>query len=308
MSTDDGFASVTAEIDAALELLRDYSSPATGLPVSESFSSLLDQCRDICASFPAPEPVRSIHHFACTGGTLLSKCIAALPGVVLLSEIDPLSELHIDRNAPKQPFAPADIFTALRTSLRDVDPLVVTDAFRSAIAAMTAGLSRRGQYLVIRDHPHSQFCTDVDPDSRPSLRDILSADQAVLSVVTVRHPMDSFLSLRSNGWVHFSPDTMETYSARYLRFLDRHPGLPIRKYEDFVADPAAELEALCALLSLPFRDIAIDLIQVHRLSGDSGRNGKTIAPRPRRNVPPEIDLQRGGHLYRSLCHRLGYEP
>jgi hypothetical protein len=35
--------------------------------------------------------VRTLHHVACSGGTLISRCLAALPGVVLLSELNPLN-------------------------------------------------------------------------------------------------------------------------------------------------------------------------------------------------------------------------
>ena len=35
--------------------------------------------------------LRSIHHLACTEGTLISKCIASMPDVALISEVNPMN-------------------------------------------------------------------------------------------------------------------------------------------------------------------------------------------------------------------------
>ena len=299
---------LSAEIDDALALLDDYAATLPAAPVTDSFPSLLDQCEAMCAAFAGPEPVRSLHHLACTGGTLIAKCLAALPGVVLLNEIDPLSRLRLADPRSKPPFAPTDLFISLHQSLRRVDESVIADGFRAAVGSVAAGLSRKGQILLIRDHAHSHFCARVDPAGRPSLHEILSADRAPLSAVTIRHPLDSFASLHREGWIHFTPQTLAEYSLRYMAFLDRHADLPVLRYEDFVADPGRELENLCRILKLPFHPAAIELIPIIRVSGDSGRASAQIAPRPRRDLPEEIAAQRGSYDYLSLCRRLDYEP
>lgn len=299
---------VAVEIEAALDMLNAYKASVPTLPVTDSFPSLLNQCEAMCRSFTGPEPIRTLHHFACSGGTLMSKCVAALPGVVLLNEIDPLSEIHLPAKLLDPKFAPTDLFGALLLSRRPINPAVITAGFRDATQAIVAGLAPRGQSLVIRDHAHSHFCTQVDPGSRQSLHEILAEGRhPVLSLVTVRHPLDSFLSLHANGWLHFSPPTLATYSQRYVEFLDRHADLEIVKYEDFVEAPESTLAKVCQSLALPFHASALELFPIMRLSGDSGRKGRQIAERPRREVPTEIDAQRSGHDYGSLCARLGYE-
>jgi len=62
-----------------------------------------------------PEPLRTAAHFACSGGTLISKCIAALPNVQLLSEVDPLSS-YVAPGA--NGFTPTDLVALLRQSSR----------------------------------------------------------------------------------------------------------------------------------------------------------------------------------------------
>ena len=48
-----------------------------------------------CNSLSRPF-ARAIHHFACSGGTVISKCVAAMPHVALLSEVNPLNRFGAD--------------------------------------------------------------------------------------------------------------------------------------------------------------------------------------------------------------------
>lgn len=255
-----------------------------------------------------PSPLRSIHHFACSGGTLMTKCLGALPNVVTLSEIDPLSRLQLSPPDRPQAFAPTDLIRGLRHATRSIDEAVLVDIFTAGLRVAHQRLSPLGQHLLLRDHAHSQFCTLEGPASRPTLHAILSADFPLLSVLTLRHPLDSFLSLRRNGWVHFRPNTLEEYCQRYMLFLDSHAGVPQIKYEAFVADPQAVLAQMAALLDLRPVPGAMDLLDMVQLSGDSGRSGKVIAPRPRRPLPADLAReQQTSPAYAALCARLGYE-
>jgi len=307
MSTPPQIDRLSTEIDAALALLDDYASKLPAEPVAESLPSLMAQCAALSDAAGASEPVRSLHHFACSGGTLIAKVMAGLPGVVLLNEIDPLSNIRLTNRRKKPPFAPTDIFIGLRQSLRAVDEGIICTGFAAAVSTMATALARQGQSLLIRDHAHSQFCTAVDPAGRPTVREMLAPSARLLSLVTVRHPLDSFASLHHAGWVQFAPPTLEEYCARYLLFLERHADLPILKYEDFVTEPKVGLKKICRLMELPFHDLAFDMIPIIRVSGDSGRSGPEITTRPRRPLPDEIEAQRDSGSYLALCRRLDYE-
>lgn len=301
---------LSRSIDEALEMLRadDDWSEAVPLP-AESLLSLLEQCEIACATMrPAPQ-MRTLHHFACTGGSLMSKALFALPNVILLSEIDPLSPLKVSEHG-KAPFAPTDLISTLRHSIRPVSDSTLISVFLEGLVAAEAGVGREGRTLVLRDHAHSQFCLrTVEFESRPTLREMVMDRFEVLSLVTMRHPLDSFLSMTQRAWVHFDPGTLEEYARRYLAFLDRHDGVPVVLYEDFVSDPEATLKRMCGHLDLPFSPLAVDLIGVIRVSGDSGRGDERIGPRPRRAVPSDIEGQRGDSAaYHDLCARFGYEP
>ncbi|WP_212525603.1 sulfotransferase [Actibacterium sp. MT2.3-13A] len=297
-------------LEEALDLLKDYApEPLPQARLVEPLPSLLEQCETLCAALPETEPLRSVHHMACTGGTLLSKCLAVMPNVTLLSEIDPLSTFILPKRHEARRFAPSDVIYGARTALRPIDDATAEAVFAASIEALHGALCAQGQRLVLRDHAHSQFCTDTDFAQRPTLREMLARRQPVLSVVTVRHPLDSFLSLHANGWRNFAPFTIEEYARRYAAFLARHDRIRVWRYEDFLDDPDGVLEQICAALDLPFVAGAEDLLSLVSLSGDSGRSANRIGRRKRREVPEEIRREAAqSAAYAELCDTLGYAP
>lgn len=310
MTIDPQSRALLHSLDQALDMLRDYSDALVEFSgPSEPLPSLLKQCENACEAIAEPQPLRMIHHFACTGGTVMSKALFALPNTVVLSEIDPLSEIKLSMSG-KTPFAPTDLIFALRHSVRSVSEETIIATFLGGLVAAKAGLEKSGRRLILRDHAHSQFCREeVNFDRRPTLREMAAEQFELRSLVTVRHPLDSFLSLVSNKWVHFTPPTLEEYAKRYLAFLARYEDIPIVLYEDFTVNPNAVLRRICDHLALKYSPLATGLIGIVRLSGDSGRSETEIGPRLRREVPAEIDAQRSASSsYKALCARFGYAP
>lgn len=299
-----GESEVLSIFEEALDLLADF---ATCDRVSTAEIATLPSLLDLCAAASERRkepPLRTIHHFACTGGTVFSKCIAALPGAVVLSEIDPLSRMPVKSH---KVFSPTDLILALRQSAPELPEECLIDIFTAGIRVAKREFTSRGYDVVIRDHSHSQFATDVDPNSRPTLLDILATSFPVRAVLTVRHPLDSFTSLTRNGWLHFKPSTLDEYCKRYLAFLDRHASTTIFKYEAFTQGPSEVLQHICDVLELRYHPLALHAFSAIRMSGDSGRSGEVISNRPRQEVPTAIAEQTGSSaFYRLLCERLDY--
>lgn len=296
-------------IEAARDLLRDHRGAADlpVPPVAAPLPSLLERCREMQAATAArvPEPIRTLHHFACSGGSLLSRCISAAPNVRLLSEIDPLSPHFTELEVP--PFAPSDLLLQLRNSLRPVEDTRVLELFTVTLKALLAQCRARGERLVLRDHAHGHYCWGPDIPDRPSLRAIITGLEAPLSVVTVRDPLASYLSLRRNQWDHYAPKGLDEYLRRYGVFLDDHAGLPIHRYEEIVADPEPGLRRLLRDLDLGYDPRLPDLIAAVSVTGDSGRRGDRIVPRPPRAVPDDLAEEvAASTALRALRARLGY--
>lgn len=301
---------VSEAVTESLHMLRrtHLRGRGDGPGASQSLPSLLERCEQFISDDrqPRKEPVRLIHHFACAGGTLIAKCVASMPNIQLLSEVEPHSPI------PQQwrsRFAPTDLIGLLRSSSRGSDSGLESRIFMAALETLQADCIGKGLRLVLRDHAHSSYCTGPAVSAAPNLRRLLSDRYDLKSVVTVRHPLDSWLSLKSHGWVHFQPDSLEEYAVRYHRFLDGHADLPTFRYEDFVDAPDDKLQGICKALDLPYLHIYRELFSIHRFSGDSGRSSDVIRPRPRREVPGEIAEEASvSAAYLGLCGRLGYEP
>ncbi|WP_140909348.1 sulfotransferase family protein [Cognatiluteimonas lumbrici] len=276
-----------------------------GEALAEPEPSLVQQCVELAeaGAMAEDEPIRTLHHFACTGGTVISKCVAAMPNVQLLSELDPLSPMA---SAPGA-FAPTDMSMLLKHSTRPPPKETLLELFRAQLDVAYRSTLSQGGYLVVRDHTHSHFCTGSAVPERPSVRELVAMVAPVSSLVTVRNPIDSFVSLRLNKWVKFEPATFDEYCSRYLAFLDRYEGVPIMRYEDFIQDPKREMQEACRHLQLPYFDEFASVFSVFRVSGDSGRHFAVLSsppPRPERDHLLKEAI--ASSCYRRLADRLGY--
>ncbi|MBK1618558.1 sulfotransferase family protein [Lamprobacter modestohalophilus] len=299
-------AQFRAAIDSALELVQDY----TGNPVSEHrdlsqpLPSLLQQCQNLLAEaqVEAPLPVRTLHHLACSGGTLISRCIAAQPNTQVLSEVDPLSPF-----VPSG-FLPTDLIGLSRFSSRPANADTQIEMFLAGLRVLYGTATQHGQHLILRDHSHGHFSFGAAVTDRPTLHEIVSRAFPVKSIVSVRHPLDAYLSLLDSGWVqHFSPATLDEYARRSHAFLDAYQNVELIRYEDFVEDPPTVMQTICATLSLDYNPDFTETFAAITLSGDSGRRGDFISPRPRRPHPPAIDQEaEDSEAFQTLLSRLDY--
>jgi hypothetical protein len=195
--------------------------------------------------------IRLLHHLARTGGTVISKCLACMEGVVLLSEIHPAGVRFDNMNPLNQAhdwfglLTPADIAMLERRG-----PL----PFADAIALVHARAAGRGALLVIRDWTHLDF-TGVPYVPRPpyalGLVEALAPSFDILHMATVRHPIDQWLSLRRLRVMQGVID-LPTFLYGYRRFAELCPAIGFVRYEDFASDPEAALRALCARLAVPY--------------------------------------------------------
>jgi len=248
----------------------------------------------------ADEPIRMIHHLSATGGTLISRCLAAMPDVVLLSELHPLT-------ASMAPFYPLDPLGQVAWNYSHLLPSDerMYALFRDRLAPVVEMCRVHGKRLVLRDHSHSDYLTEREPGTR--LADALREQYPLRQVATIRNPIDAWLSMVENGFAgHLAG--FEDYCERCLRFLDGYADVPVWRYEDFVADPDRVMQALCAQLDLPFLPGFVARAGGVVLSGDSGRRPPSITALPRRAVP-EGFLPAAVKLaaYREISDRFDYD-
>lgn len=318
MSTEGGndFALFQQELEEALlvvassEVRRVSAKPVIKDHKTSEFDlidaqSLLDRCVHICEEYkPEPRVIRSIHHFACTGGSLISKCLHAMPGVRLISEVHPLARLHMNIN--QQRFTPTDTITAgYYADLPDFDQLSLR-IFEEDIKLILDQAEKKGFYPIFREHSHTDYC--VGPDAiaaKPlSYGSLFNIPQK--RIATVRNPLDSYSSLTHNNWLHHEPKTFDEYCKRYLMFLEAFDEESIFYYEDFVMHPEREMRKICEALDVPYHDMFRQIFDFRSISGDSGRSSSVIEKRSARDRPHNLIADLESKHVEMLMGKLNY--
>lgn len=256
---------------------------------------------------PRPK-LRLLHHMARSGGTLMSKCLGCMDGVLLLSEIHPRGARWFNPLVQAQRwfalFSPSELEGFRREGQID---------FAEAIGRIGERAGARGLDLVLRDWSHLDF-TGVPFVPRPTYRlllaDALRARFELVQTCTVRHPIDQWLSV-SRLQVVQGRLFLEPFLLGYRRFAELAVEIGFLRYEDVVAAPATGLAELCRRLELRF-DPTFERrwASFDRITGDVGgsRGGGEIRPVPRRPVEREL-LEAFGQNedYRRSLELLGYQ-
>lgn len=303
------------EIESALHTLEDAKSTLPELMSSASSvmtdldsKSLLSQCKSIVDNQCSQKPtIRVLRGLACSGGTLVAKCIGAQPNTYLLSEVHPHTLLN---NIPqhKPTYAPTDIVKLARYAEIPRVGEFEAEHFKLSMRLLQKHLSSVGGVLVLREHSHADFCVGSVFSKHSKVLELLQAEFHILTLIACRHPMDSFLSLEKNGWLHFEPPSFEEYCKRYWEFIKDHGDGHIVKYEEFVADPDAQMKTISNKLELSFDENFVDIFPIVKVTGDSGRSGINIGARPRREISDQALAQyRECEYYLKICLKLNYE-
>ena len=302
------------QLDESLDLVDATLGTDGGVPFEvpeniDSFpdtQSLLARCESACKKHEKSKPkIRIIHHLASSGGSVISKCISALPNVFLLSEVHPCSTLQLGAEKPR--FAPSDLTSLGRyANFPHVDEFA-RQQFLSAIKLSDAHIRKFGGVLVLRDHSHSDFCIGESKGNECAVTSVLKGDFEILSVTTLRNPIDCYLSLTNNNWKHFSPQSFNEYCKRVLDFLAAYKNTKVFLYEDFVANPIFVLKQLCKEIDLTFSEESTDIFDIFKVTGDSGRTDDAITCRKRREIPKIIFQEiRSSENFQLIQSEFGY--
>lgn len=244
--------------------------------------------------------LRLIHHLSSSGGTVISKCLAAMPDTVLLSEVHPLV-------ASRTVFFPIDPFGQMMWNYPQLAPDEgrLYELFRQRLDPVYRQCALHRKTLVLRDHAHSDYLSPRTTAGH--LVKALAPRYELLRAATIRDPIDAWLSMLASQFTA-ELSGFQDYCRRVLRFLDDHAQVGIWRYEDFVADPPKVVAAICGHLALPYDPTFLERYGQIVLTGDSGRKPATIRPLSRREAP-EGFLETAIALpeYRTIAERFDYQ-
>jgi hypothetical protein len=120
--------------------------------------------------------------------------------VVLLSEVHPLAYLRVAQAYPY--YFPTDLIQQLSLPHNGRDPALCVAAWNGAIDGLHSQLQAEGRILVLRSHSHVDFFSGVVPSTAPLVSRCLAPRHTLQQLLSVRHPLDSWLSLCDQGWHH----------------------------------------------------------------------------------------------------------
>lgn len=249
--------------------------------------------------------IRTIHHLSATGGTVICKLVAALDKVSLLSEVHPFAVGRVV-------FNPTGVLQQLHAQYGLLSATEHEQHFVYQLRLAQYAASRDGRSLVLRDHSHTDYlAATLRPfGPTPTLTLARRVDQ-VRSLVTVRHPIESFLSSLAQRWLEPIDNSFAEYCRRYVAFLEDYAGVPLIRYEDICARPKRTLALACRYLELHYDSGVLERFSKIRLTGDSGRKDVEIKVHPSKPVPEEYKSRLSAEMmvsaeWQRLAKQFGY--
>lgn len=245
-----------------------------------------------------------------SGGTIISRCLACMNNVALLSEIHPFGyekQLFDPLTQAQQWF---NLLTADDiTMIRNRQPYPFVDAIR----LIKKRCDQRNLSLVIRDWSHIDFTGwphNPSPSYRLTTAKALSKKFRIINTASVRHPIDQWLSFKeSQSWTG-TELSLDTYLYGYRKFAEQAQKIGFIRYEDFVNSPESIMEQLCVNLGLPYDPTFMDKWNLHQSVTTAVRErdgGNAIVQRPRPYVEPALIQEFSGNEdYLIAIELLGY--
>lgn len=253
--------------------------------------------------------IRILHHLARSGGTLISKCLGSMKDVVLFSEVHPDAMKFIN------PVQQAIEWHGL-VSKAEARAWRMKDAalFVQMCVLAEYRASTRGAKVVLRDWSHIDY--HGLPYQRPTMRsrivEVLKDRFEIVQTSTVRHPIDTYLSLMKLPIMQNIPFSIKMYLDGCLAFAEYAVQTGFLRYEDFTHAPDEHLRTLCERLELEFDPGYAQRWQTYEhITGDitGTRGGKSeIRPLKRRPADAQLVAQfRSYDSYAKIKELLGYD-
>ena len=232
--------------------------------------------------------INVIHNLARSGGTLISKCLASMNSIVLLSEIHPTAQHAVSFNALRQ--AQQWYGIGLDQNWQKV-------SFIDAIHIIHQHCQKHNLHLVIRDWSHVDYLglpVTKQPKNIAELTRKLEADFDICSIQVIRHPLDTWLSTRRLNLIKQSDIDEEKFLTAFQTYLLETKANYRLIFEKFLENPDFELKTICEVMEIPYDPNYKHLWYSYtKITGDmsnssSLRNKPTISLRKRKPFNPII--------------------
>ncbi len=224
--------------------------------------------------------VKIMLSYARSGGTILNRCLACLPNIIIFSEINPEATWLTKKNTIQQQ---ARYWYKIK---------IKKSSFINEIHQIKEICEGKGYYLIIRDFSYGSFIPRSYNSFKPSfqlftLDNLIKAGVKVTPFAFVRNAKDIWLSMK------FSKKKFHDYKLnglyKFTQLLIKNK-IKLFKYEDFCLNPELEMKKICRYLKVPYSNLFKRYISYFKVTGDidkmtsRGLKRHTIITLPRRSV------------------------
>jgi hypothetical protein len=249
------------------------------------------------------------YSFARSGGTLVNRCLGAIAGNLVLSEVNPHGAV-----------VPVEVQARDWLGLL---PPEASEAFSrkdygAKLRALAETAGRAGRHLVVRDWTTLNFMKRIFFDYyEPSglLEQDLYLGRYGLehrSAVVVRRAPAVYESI-VRTFDHLRQLPVAQFGASYLAYAQAVAGHPVVRFEELCREPQRELEKLCGWLGVAYSDAFLEGFRTFdRCTGDTGVVASRAGRSPQIEVLPEARespawvMASGNPSCRTADEMLGY--
>ena len=198
-------------------------------------------------------------NYARSGGTLLNKCLASFPDVVMLSEVNPIGGGWgiLQEKSPTTIKSQASEWYGIN---------IENDGFREGIIELATDCEKNNRHLIIRDWSFINFSNHKDNKNNP-IGKLLTLEE--LNGLDLK----PFLFVRDaiDVWISRGMPDISNFASGYLNFLDEalKPDIPVFKYEDFVRDPEKLLKEICSYTGINYSSVYPECLNYSKVNGDT---------------------------------------
>ena len=220
-------------------------------------------------------------NYARSGGTLLNKCLASLPNVVMLSEINPLGGGwgKLQENSPD---------TVQKQALAWYGKKLKSTTFKDGIIELEEYCLNNNLHLIIRDWSFINFSKHRYNNFSPPSR-FLSLEE----LSGIEYKTFGFIRNSIDVWISRGMPEISAFYAEYTAYLKELKEFKVQlfKYEDFITKPIEEFKKICNYIEIQYKDVFPECLRYSKVNGDIqvkdvSRGGKlsTIKPIPRKKI------------------------
>ena len=272
----------------------------------------------------------TVHHIAASGGSIVSQVLAAATNSVLISEINPLGSIYGYRGIHPT-YDPTSVLWHLVYNSEELSPRLKLKNFLDQLDISIEHVKDISKNLLLRDHSHSTFnflnknwkmdSKKVDSIFLEFINYFYSKKNKNFNfpkakpILSIRHPLDSFISSRKKGWLTYycgNEVNLDNYCNGLLHFqnyMENKETAQVMRYEDLCMGFEDCLNKLFLNLDIEFKNPSLEEINNIKVTGKSGRKSNSIKLRKRviSDIDENLKIQiKNSKNYKKYCELNNY--